>query len=167
MYPYNINKYQIKNTSAQSNNIPSQIESTYIQPDKRLLEMITNAISDETISAGYYKKLMEIIQDSSDKEIVRGIYADENKHKKLLDDVYFLLTGGYSPTPTVEIPTPELSFTEDFAKSLLNELEDARFYRELYMAFENPEIKDVFFEIITDEQDHAAKFNYLYSKYKE
>lgn len=59
------------------------------------------------------------------------------------------------------------NMAENFSNALFGELSAVEFYRKLYFAFLNPELRDALFEIITDEQGHAQILNYMYSKYSE
>lgn len=167
MYPYNIDRsnytdYQ-NNLTARSQNISSQKNST-VPADKKLLSMIEEAVCDERRDSYYYKELMNIVRNPKDREVIRSIYMDEIKHEKLLIEIYKMLTGRNIPDMDCEMIPPTLNIVNNYEKSIFGELEGMEFYRQLYFLFQNQEIRDMLFEIITDEQKHATKFNYLFSK---
>jgi rubrerythrin len=69
-----------------------------------------------------------------------------------------------------QIPLPKqpriLSYIDGVKKAIMDELEAYEFYRDIYIANMSPEIRNIFFEALTDENEHAAKFNYIFTKSK-
>lgn len=131
------------------------------QPDKRLLHMLSQAASDETADAGYYKKLSESTKQKDDALILHNMHLDELKHKSIFMDLYFQLTG--TPMPKLSPQKKELggSKKNEYQKSLFDELEAVEFYRQILFALTNQEMRDMLFEVITDEQNHGTKLLYL------
>lgn len=164
MYPYNIDhsKYSTSSVSASSQNI--QPSKTILPPDKKILAMLEEAFKDEMKDAHIYKELISRQKTKTEAEIVRSIYLDELKHQKLFQEIYERLTG--KPMPEIEISLPALStnLTTAYEKSLFGELDAVEFYRQILFAILDLEIRDMLYEIITDEQKHATEFSYLYAK---
>ena len=50
-------------------------------------------------------------------------------------------------------------------ESLFEELDSVEFYRDIMSNVETPSVREILFEIITDEQSHAQIINYLLFKY--
>ena len=57
------------------------------------------------------------------------------------------------------------SFRELLTESLFEELDSVEFYRDIMSNVETPSVREILFEIITDEQSHAQIINYLLFKY--
>lgn len=171
-------EYNISSNNSYINPLNSQVESQMQKPDstpsqtpnsptanKYLLDMIKEAIKDEQTDADYYGNLSEKVTEKDDKETLNKIKMDEIKHNKMFNDIYYQLTGERVETTPESVVIGD-NLCEEFESSMFNELEAVEFYRKLLFAFLNLEIRDTLFEIITDEQAHAQKLNYLYCKYK-
>lgn len=132
--------------------------------NKYILEMIREAIKDEIKDGKYYDELANKVENENDKKALHKIHADEVKHSKMLKEIYHMLTGEY-PDISVEAPTVGCDLPQIFSERLYEELDAVEFYRKLMFVFLNLEIRDMLFEILTDEQAHAQIMNYLFSKY--
>jgi len=58
------------------------------------------------------------------------------------------------------------NYIEGIEQAILDELEAYEFYRDIYLSSNNPIVKEIFFEAFTDENEHAAYLNYLYTRNK-
>lgn len=136
--------------------------------DRQILELLKAALKDEEEDAAYYAKLMNELplSEHHDKEIIRHIRNDECKHHKIIESIYCRVAGKKPPEIRCEDKSPTGNLVKDFEKSIFGELEGSAFYRKLYFLFCDMETRDMLYEIITDEQCHATKFCYLYSKYR-
>lgn len=174
MYPYNMQNYRYaENNNTNNNNIrrPEIIEleeaiGPSVEADDKILTMLDEAITDEMKGYEYYKRLQPMFDDTKDKETMRHISLDEMKHRKILEDLYQKISGTEAPTFKVDDISISRNLLVELAKSIMNEYDDSEFYRKLYFMLQNPEYRDMILEIMTDEQNHAGKLNYLYSKYK-
>ena len=164
MYPY----FKDKNQNNPQNGIHMQKQSATVQStpqsDRKLTELVLMAIDDEIRDMNYYEELMGLTKDSGDREILRGIALDETKHKKFLEEIYSVLTGEAPAQSTPEKKELAPTFVENIENSILEEIAGSKFYRELYLAIPSDDIRDMFLEIFTDEQNHASLLNYLYGK---
>lgn len=133
--------------------------------NRYILEMIKSALADEATDANYYDRLAKMITCPEDSKLVHKIHHDENKHYNILKNIYYELTG--EKIGDVEFEEKELSpeLWQNFANSIITELEGAEFYRKLLFSFLNVELRDWMTEMMTDEQAHAQIMNYLFSKY--
>lgn len=158
MYPYNI-----KNNSKPIPKL-NTARLTISADEQTLQAMLNDAINDENRDFMYYQALSEAMPDSVDGEIVKSMSLDEYKHKRIFEEIYTALTG---EQPTISVVETETDFS-DIPAVLLNrlfdELESVEMYRDIMSAFEDNAIRDMLFEIITDEQSHADILNYLIHK---
>ena len=147
MYPYNRpnRQYQAMETP---------------QPDGIFLDLLREAMTDEATDMRYYEKLSWLVSKDEDREVVRHVQADEKKHLQMLIDIYRNLT---EEVPTVIANEFEIGhdLRAEFEKRVLEELEGMEFYRKLYLSHKSAELRDAFFEMLTDELEHAVKMQYL------
>ena len=156
MYPYNI---KTPDTKLQKNII--------VANDVEIIsEMIIDAINDETGDYKKYTALASMIDNADDSETVKSMSYDEFKHKRLFEEIYYSLTGLTAPEAKEAAEEVYEDITEALTESLFEELEAVEMYREIMAAMENEAVKNMLFEIITDEQAHADLINYLLSKNK-
>lgn len=168
MYPYTFQSY---NENQNNNRKPEILEveeaiGPSAEADTKLLTMMDEALLSEEEGYQYYRKLQNMINDSQDKEVVRHISLDEMKHKRMIEDLYNKISGVKAPYLKPEEPKLSRNISAELSKSILNEYDEAEFYRRLLLMLKDPEYRDMLFEILTDEQAHGGKLNYLYSKYK-
>ncbi len=137
----------------------------YGMTDNRLLGLLEEAMHDEKHDYKKYKMMMDM---TDNKDIVAQIshaYEDEGKHYGMFQALYEELTG-----KTAEVATPELdrySRLIDAVKSSINgELEAVELYRKIRFMLCGKRHRDMLYEIITDEQEHATRFTYLYAMLK-
>ena len=137
-----------------------EIKDAKNMADKKVLEMIWMAAEEARRNTSYYVSLMEKVNAAEEKEIVRQIYLDEVKHDKMLCDIYKKSTGKELEF-NVSAPRCSPYPAKEFQKNIFAKLEQVEFYRRIYFMMLNFEIRDMLFEIITDEQNNAVKFSYL------
>ena len=131
---------------------------------KKVLDLILKALRDEKADYEYHAKLVNLLTDEHEKEVVKAIQLDEQKHYMLLSDIYYELTGS---TPIIETNVKHIGncIISEFAKSILNKLERQDFYKKLLFALSGL-ARDIIFDIMSDKNRHAAKFIYLFAKNK-
>ena len=173
MYPYNSNLSKTANNTkpkANSSVKPSAISKAANISNgnngetSKILAMIEEALGDELHDYEYYRQLHSLFDDANDKEIIRHISLDELKHKKMLEELYRKISGKDAPVPNIQEVKISRNLLEEISKSIANEYEGSTFYRTLYFLFQNPEYRDIIFEIMNDELIHAGKLTYLYAK---
>ena len=113
----------------------------------------------------FYKKLASTVKEKDVEEILRNISIDEEKHYKMLKKIYESITG--QPANVTDFTPEELSdnIFLNLDKRVMEELNAVENYRSLMFALSEQWIRDYLTEIYTDEQNHAAKLSFLYSKY--
>lgn len=134
-------------------------------PNQYISKLIETEISAETMTNKFYNALVEKSTDIDDKKMLKEISMDEEKHRKMLTQLYTELNGKKPEIKEEDIQIIN-TLCENFANAIGAELDTVEKYRVLLFAFEKAEYKNMIMEIIFDEQNHAAKLNYLYSKNK-
>lgn len=134
-------------------------------PNQYIPKLILDYMSDELADSDFYKKLVSTVKEKDVEEILRNISIDEEKHYKMLGKIYESITG--QPANVTDF-TPEELYDNIFLnldKRVMEELNAVENYRSLMFALSEQWMRDYLTEIYTDEQNHAAKLSFLYSKY--
>lgn len=96
------------------------------------------------------------------------MYLDGKKHLRLLQEIGFLIFGT-TPQENEACETEEATEATDtcalLEELLLAEMDDISFYRALLFAMTEADLRNAFFEILTDKQNHAVALSHLYAKY--
>ncbi len=133
--------------------------------DRKLLDHLKEAMTDERTDHKKYRKMMEMTDNKEIIEQIHHAYEDEAKHYDMFQEIYEELTGN-----DIQILSPEQEQQNrliDAVKSSINgELGAVEFYREIRAMLRGKKFRNMLFEIITDEQEHAIRFVYLYSMLK-
>ncbi len=134
--------------------------------DRKLLDLLREAMSEEKQDHNKYGHMMEMTDNDEIIEQIQYAYEDEAKHYGMFQEIYEELTG----SDIVNIMNKEHEHQKhliDAVKSSINaELEAVELYREIRAMLRGKKYRNMLFEIITDEQEHAARFVYLYSMLK-
>jgi rubrerythrin len=109
---------------------------------------------------------MEMTNDPAVKKQIKFAYDDEIKHYGMFRRIYYALTG-----EKINIPLPASvekynNMMEAVQSSIEGENEAVDLYREIYALLTSKHMRDMVFEIITDEIEHANRFVYLYAMLK-
>lgn len=163
MYPYFSTRKQIPRPLyakelSDNNNILNESAS-------KLSDIILLSMENETKDHAFYEKLLPLLKEE-DRSIVNSIMLDETKHYKLLSHIYKLLNNKSPDHKTIKEAEVSGNISKDLSEALLDEAEAVKLYRELMSSAVTEEIKDLFFEIMTDEMMHSTLLNYLYTKYR-
>lgn len=92
----------------------------------------------------------------------RFAYVDEGTHYRMFRRIYHELTGEWidvARPPVILAPT----FIGNVKTSIDGELAAVELYRRIYSMLSSKSMRDRLFRIITDEQEHATRFVYVYS----
>lgn len=149
-----------------SPNINSYNRAMNMPKEDNVLELIKEAMKDERHDRIKYKNMMDMAKSEKIRKQIEFAYNDEGKHYKMFQQIYFMLTG-----KAIDIPAPKV---EEYSKlidavetSINGELEAVELYRKIQSLLPNMQLRDMLFEILTDEQEHAARFIYIYSMLKD
>lgn len=165
MYPYNRNPQ--KNISIREEHTKNT--TTELASDKRLLSLLELALQETAQLMERYHHLMigtETLKQSENS--VKSMYLDEKKHLKQLREAYYTITNKTPQMPDNKhaYTATEITEPKDYLEeTLLLEMDCCDFYRNLLLCLKEHDLQDIFFEILTDKQNHANVCCYLYSKY--
>lgn len=126
---------------------------------------LMKAMKGEAEARKYYKRLISMAPNEEEADIIEKFYEDETKHLSKFRMLFEMTTGKEPELANVKSPDFD-SYIEGVEKAILDELEAYEFYRDIYLSSNNPIVREVFFEAFTDENEHAAHLNYLYTKNK-
>ena len=94
--------------------------------------------------------------------IIEQIRDDEKKHRILLREVYYDLTGIEIPSNNMQSDKQfNMTYIDGLKQAFSNELKAMEKYRTILKSMESRKNYDKIFEIMTDEMKHAIKYSYL------
>ena len=128
--------------------------------------MLIEAMKDERHDRVKYQRMMEMTTDPAVIKQIKFAYDDEIKHYEMFQQIYYELT-----RRRLDIPMPNEieqydTLMDAVQSSIKGENEAVDLYREIFSQLDNKQMRDMVFEIITDEQEHFGRFIYLYSMLK-
>jgi len=150
MYPY-INDEQ-KTVFAAAEEIEAEI------PAERISQLIQQALSEEVSAVYLYDTLAKNSKNDLCIQQYQSIANDNRHHIKMLKEMYKLLTGIEPPDNREDSMEIDIKTVNE---TVLNEIEAAKFYRDLLTVLENDMLKDGINYIINDKQNHAILNTYL------
>jgi rubrerythrin len=119
-------------------------------------------MKDERYDRVKYKNMMEMTKNEKIKEQLKFAYEDEGKHYKMFQYIFYQFTG-----KEIDIPIPEVEEYDELIDaveiSINGELEAVELYRKIQSMLPTIGLRDMLFEIITDEQEHATRLTYVFS----
>lgn len=133
--------------------------------ENEILELLLEAISQEDEDIRYFQKLEKMLKNTKDKDMIRKIMLDDKKHFKIFSEIYKSLTGKEPIFEKEEVEIDD-SLIEEIFDSIEQKLENVELYRLLLSSFLDVGIRDLIFEIITDEQAHAQKLTQIHNRNK-
>lgn len=124
-----------------------------------LVPLIQKFMQDQANATVFYGELIEQLQAEELKDYVREARDDEQKHYRMLGELYQTLTGRtYAAQPQ---PTAFASLTAGLKKAMDDEYAASEEYRDVYLKYNDRRVRNLFFELLTDELEHATRFNYV------
>jgi len=134
-------------------------------PNQKILEILQSAWDGERENAMHIERLIRLAKNPSDKEILRLLYMDEHKHAKYFSDIYTKLCGQLIPDNGHLSQRPiGWDLCLELEKMMYKFTENVEFYRRVHSGFTDSEIREMLFEIITDETTMAIKMTHLFNK---
>lgn len=132
------------------------------QVPEKLVDMIMEAMKDERADYAKYKAMIDMTHDPKVKRQINFAYEDEGKHYKMFKQILYTLTGQMT-----DVPIPDagriINLLDAIQTSIDGELAAVEFYRDIFALLPNKQMRDALYKIITDEQEHATRFTYLYA----
>jgi rubrerythrin len=138
-------------------------------------EQLLKAIEGEKDAVAFYQHAKTLTGDEEHIKTLDGIIADEEKHLGHFEELMrrkFSSSSRERLEPHIPagaggggtLPHPMHKFTDALRRAIGDELDTAEFYRDIYMDCTNEQIKALFFESMTDEMEHAARLNMMYTR---
>jgi rubrerythrin len=128
---------------------------------KRIFE---DSIADEYSDAAYYNAMAKIAPDYEARDIILAIAADEERHAKELTAAYESLFGCRYKKPSLADPIVR-KYKQALEKAFNEEMNAYRKYKEYYLCSGNQRLRDLWFDLMHDENRHASYMLYLMNKY--
>jgi len=135
-------------------------------PSPLLIKNIEEAMKNERHDRVKYYKMMQMTDDPEEIKQIKFAYDDEIKHYEMFQHIYFALTHRRLDIPMPNEIEKYNTFMDAVQSSIEGENEAVDLYREIYALSDNKQMRDMIYEIITDEQEHFGRFIYLYSMLK-
>jgi Mn-containing catalase len=139
------------------------MEYSYPIPyNPKVVDLILEAMKDERHDRVKYKNMMDMTKNETIKKQILFAYEDEGKHYKMFQEIYRDLTG-----KIIDVPLPKVEKYDRLKyaiqTSIDGELDAVEFYRKIKAMLPTRKMRDMLYEIITDEQEHATRFVYVYA----
>lgn len=129
---------------------------------RAVLDLLVEAMKDERSDRVKYKMMMEMAKSEKVRKQIEFAYKDEGKHYQMFQQIFCQLSGR-----TIDIPEPKVEISDrqidNIETSINGELEAVELYREIRSLLPTRQMRDMLYEIITDEQEHATRFVYLFA----
>lgn len=123
-----------------------------------LVPLVEQFMRDEASAAVFYAQLADQVQDAAVRDYIRHAMEDEQKHYRMLGDLYRQLTGRTYEARPEPPAVPDL--LTGLKRAMDDEYEAMEQYRDVYLKSRDQNIRNLFFELMTDELEHATRFNY-------
>jgi rubrerythrin len=125
---------------------------------QQLIQEIEKAMQDQATAAAFYQELMDQAGDPVVKDYINHAREDEIKHYRMLGDLHREIAGRPFDARPQKVEYANLA--AGLFRAMNNEYEAMEFYRGIYLRNPEKRVRDVFFELMTDELEHATRFNY-------
>ncbi|WP_161605098.1 ferritin family protein [Brevibacillus massiliensis] len=127
-----------------------------------LLQQLQKAIQGEYEAIRYYEQLAKLAPPDH-RRYIEQIGGDERlEHIVSFSNLYRRLTGQEPQVVPGALPT---EYVSGLKKAFDDEQEAADFYQKVYLGTNDPHVRNIFFEAMTDEMRHATTIAFLYSNY--
>ena len=156
VYHYGLSEFKTRNLHGKG-------EKNY-KDFERALYLIKDAVEDEKKDEKFYDYLINKAPTKEEKEIITHIRNDEKKHNKMFREIYYSDTGiELDEGKEIEFEGVS-SYMDGIKKAFFGELAAVEKYRDIKSGLPHRMYRDMLFEIITDELEHSAKYNYIMMK---
>lgn len=128
------------------------------------LELILEALGDETSDKKFYEYLISAAPTKEQKKIIAGIRDDELKHFKMFRKIYEEITCNTPDVENKEEFEPPECYLAGIEQAILGEQAAVKKYRLIMFGLRTCRHRDMLFEIITDELRHGSLYNMLFTQ---
>jgi rubrerythrin len=124
----------------------------------RFLLDLQNSIQSERGAIDFYEQLARLAPTHFSRETVQQALRDEQRHNNVLTALYLQLTG---TEPVISSQTNvSVTFLQGLETAVEDELTAAEIYKRMCLNARKRLIRDIFFDIMNDEHQHAIRFAY-------
>lgn len=175
MYPYNRNThiYTAKVQAKEEGGTPA------LSSDRRLLELLQLALEATDAMFCRYQALLEEPALEGSTDILKTMLLDEQKHSRQLKDIIYSIYGKIQTLENIESTEdaeaaegtgaageqPSAAGSGLLEETMLTEMDDIGFFRDLLLSMPESDLRDPFYEMVTDKQNHCNGLCFLYMKY--
>ncbi|TDX53251.1 ferritin family protein [Orenia marismortui] len=133
-----------------------------------LLQEMYLSIENELRDSAYYRALADIAPNEFAAEMINEFAKDEREHAYQLQKAYERLTGDkFLSQYEYEFELDAQDYQEYLEKRVIDETADYKKYKSYYLMTNNPYLRDIFFNAMHDEMQHAVRELYLIHMYME
>lgn len=125
------------------------------------LTLIKQSVEGEREDELFYDYLISVAPTKEEQQIIASIRDDERKHNQMFRQIFHDLTGQTIAAPQEADFKKPASYIEGVKKAFFGELGAVERYRDIRAGLPSRYHRDMLFEIITDEQKHADKYNHI------
>ncbi len=136
-------------------------QQTSYKSQQEALKLVRESVQSEKDDEQFYDYLISVAPTREEKEIITSIRDDEKKHNRMFRSIYRDLTGQTVPAPEAGEFQKPATYLAGIRKAFFGELAAVERYRDIHAGMPNRYYRDMVFEILTDEQKHADKFNFI------
>ena len=127
-------------------------------------EKLTVLVTNKKKLSTYYNKLSEYIKNRIDREQIKSICEEEEKHINMIRSIYARMFGGQMILCCAEQMKREQA-VKLLGKIIYMETENIKILKSLILSINDPRIKNGLYYILTDDQRHSDINIYLFTKY--
>lgn len=125
--------------------------------------MLIRVIQDKKDKIDRYEQLLSMAIAQEEKEIIQEILKEETSQYHIFINLYDDLFGNQiNITPTDALLH---SYLNGIKSSIIGELNSYSYYFGIFFSDSDPNIHKIFLQAATEENKHAAKFQYIYTNY--
>lgn len=125
--------------------------------------MLIRIIQDKQAMNAQYEQLHGIATDQQDIDIIGRIRLDEAAHLSALTGLFARLFGG-QPELNGHGQLQMHSFMSGVKDLIIGELNLYITYSNIIFTDSNADVQNTFFQVLTDDNRHASRLNYMYTK---
>lgn len=129
--------------------------------DHSLVRLIGEYTTDEWHDYLYYTQVAEKTKTAEQREMVLEFARDEYQHATAWAQYYCQLTGSYPYIAPYQPRPIDKNLEKVFMSRVKPESADMKKYKELYLMTPDPQLRDLAFNAMNDEAQHAIRLLYL------
>jgi len=126
-----------------------------------LARLLNQYINDELYDFHYYMEVAKKVDKPEAKRMIEEIACDEYQHARLLTDYYVRLTGTMPTMTDFTIEPISNDLEQVYLARVVSETSDMKKWKCLYLSTGDPWLRDIAFNNMVDESQHATRLLYL------